>query len=136
MHFAAGIALALSSLTINGGQVQSAPVLIPAAPTVQEYIESYFADIPVMIDVARCESHFKQFDKDGSALKNPNSTATGVFQIMSSIHADAADANLGLDIYSLQGNAAYARYLYETQGLKPWAASASCWNKSGKIALK
>lgn len=137
MPFATGLALALSAV-INTAQVPaSTPIApMPAVQTVQQYVETYFADTPVMIKIAGCESHFKQFDKTGSVVQNPNSTAVGVFQIMSSIHATAADENLGLDIYSLQGNAAYAKYLYEKQGTTPWNSSKGCWSKSDKVATK
>ena len=33
----------------------------------------------------------------------------------------------GFDIYSIEGNAAYARDLYERQGLRPWKSSSKCW---------
>jgi GNAT superfamily N-acetyltransferase len=36
---------------------------------------------------------------------------------------------LGLDIHTMEGNVAFAKYLYETQGTSPWNASKSCWNK-------
>ncbi len=37
---------------------------------------------------------------------------------------------LGYDIYTLTGNLAYAKRLYEEEGTKPWKASAPCWLKS------
>lgn len=113
---------------------------MPAAQTVEQYVESYFADTPIMIKIASCESHFRQFESDGTVLQNPNSTAVGVFQIMSSIHKNVADQNLGLDIYSLQGNVAYAKALYDEKGTQPWASSKACWGKyessGSKVAVK
>ncbi len=124
--------LAASALT--GGSTLSADTLNPApfqtAQTVEEYVREYFADAPVMIAIAECESQFRQYDKDGKILKNPTSTAIGVFQIMASIHQDSADTELGLDITNVQGNAGYARHLYEKQGTTPWNASKACWGKS------
>jgi hypothetical protein len=82
-----------------------------------------------MIAIAGCESHFRQYDKDGSVLKNPNSSAIGIMQIMSSAHNDRA-ADLGIDIYTTQGNLAFAKKLYDEQGTAPWNSSKGCWGKT------
>ncbi len=134
MSFTLGITLALSAV-LGGSSAQAvASQPMPQAQTVKEYVQTYFADIPVMAAIAECESHFTQLDKEGTVVKNPHSSAVGVFQIMASIHAASADDNLGLNIYTLQGNAAYARYLYESQGTAPWNDSKSCWGKAAKAA--
>lgn len=136
----AGFALAVSTaLTpVSMPEVASAPQILgmPASQSVEEYVREYFKDAPVMVDIARCESRFRQFGKDGHAIKNPTSSATGTFQVMASIHADFAQDKLGLDIYSLEGNAAYARYLYDKQGTVPWNASKHCWGASQHVAAK
>lgn len=128
--FALAVSLALSGQTAI--EPQPAPVM-PVAQTVEEYVRDYFADEPVMIEIARCESRFRQFDSEGHILKNAaGSSAVGIFQIMSSIHDPVAD-KLGIDIYTMRGNAEYARYLYENSGTKPWEAdlkSKSCWGKT------
>ena len=133
MSFTVGLTMAFSAFFgVNTPDTQMA-LAMPTAQTVEEYVREYFADIPVMAEIAKCESQFRQFNKNGQVLQNPGSTAVGVFQIMGSIHAELADEKLGLDIYSLQGNAAYARYLYDKQGTKPWEAdpaSKKCWGKS------
>ncbi len=105
----------------------------------EEYIRQYFKDIPIMIQIAKCESTFRQLDNQGNVIKNKNSSATGVLQIMASIHTPDAE-ELGLDIKTLEGNAAFARDLYERQGTKPWNASKACWGKyvkdsSNEIAI-
>lgn len=133
MPFATSFALAVS-LALGGQMpVISSPATFPAAQTVEEYVREYFADIPVMIEIAECESHFRQFSKNGDVLRNgAGSSAIGMFQIMASIHEPVAK-KLGLDLNTMQGNAAYARYLYEKQGTKPWEAdlkSKSCWGKT------
>src|SRR3989344_1191806 len=136
MHLAASIALAVS-LALSGSTGVAAPQIgtqtMPTAQTVEEYVREYFADKPVMVEIARCESRFRQFSKNGDVLKNgAGSSAIGMFQIMSSIHEPIAK-KLGLDIYTMQGNAAYARYLYDQQGTKPWEAdpaSKACWGKT------
>lgn len=133
MNLTASITLAVSAF-LSGSTLQTTDLVsvqpFMEAQTVEEYVRDYFADVPVMIAVAKCESEFRQFDKDGKILKNPTSSAIGIFQIMASIHQDSADADLGLDITNIQGNAAYARYLYEKQGTAPWESSKSCWGKT------
>jgi len=133
MHLTASIALALSSFLTSSFDTPDISVKFqPFAPaqTIEEYVRDYFVDVPVMIAIAQCESQFRQSNKDGTILKNAKSSAIGVFQIMSSIHQKNADEKLGLDITTIEGNAAYARYLYEKSGTKPWNASKACWSKS------
>ena len=133
MSFAASIALAVS-LALSGQTAAAAPqitvVTMPAAQTVEEYVRDYFADTPIMIEVARCESHFKQFDKDGSIHRGVvNDKDLGVMQVNEYYHGKTA-AKLGLDLYTIQGNVAYAKYLYEKEGTRPWMSSSPCWSKS------
>lgn len=101
--------------------------LMPQSQSVEGYTREYFADAPVMIAIAQCESRFRQFDKDGKILKNAHSSAVGVMQIMSSLHTDTAK-KLGHDITTVEGNLGYARHLYEKEGTKPWNASKKCWS--------
>jgi hypothetical protein len=35
-----------------------------------------------------------------------------------------------MDIYSLEGNMAYAKFLYENEGTKPWRSSSKCWEST------
>jgi predicted LPLAT superfamily acyltransferase len=91
-------------------------------------VRAYFKDIPVMIQIARCESHFQHTLADGSILHGRVDPAdTGVMQINKRFH-QAKAAAMGLDLDDLHGNMVYARHLYETQGTAPWTASAYCWN--------
>lgn len=134
MTFTAGIALALATVLSGGNatpvaHAQAVTQPMPKAQSVQQYIETYFADEPVMIAIAGCESNFRQYDIDGTILKNDHSSAKGIFQIMTSVHGARA-ADLGLDLYTMQGNAAYAKYLYDQSGTAPWNASKACWSKA------
>jgi len=101
-----------------------------AAETVQSTelaVREYFADIPIMIEVARCESTFRHTLADGSVLTGRvDGRDTGVMQINTYYHAATAE-RLGLDVFDLEDNMAYARHLYERQGLQPWSASQPCW---------
>ena len=97
-------------------------------------VRSYFSDIPVMIQIARCESTFRHTLADGSVLKGEvDSADTGVMQINMRYHGETAE-KLNLDLLDLHDNMAYARDLYERQGTRPWSASAPCWSPT--IAMR
>ena len=96
----------------------------------EEYIRKYFSDKPILAEIARCESRFRQEDKDGEVLVGEvNKFDKGVMQINELYHGDRAD-KLGLDITTLEGNAKYARFLFEKEGVKPWNSSSKCWKKT------
>ena len=100
----------------------------------EEIVRSYFSDIPVLIQIAKCESHFRQTLPDGTVLKGEVDPAdTGVMQINARYHTEKA-AELGLDLTNIYDNMAYARYLYEHKGTKPWNASRGCWERT--IAMR
>lgn len=99
------------------------------AETVEEYVREYWHDIPIMAEVARCESHFRHFDKNGDIIRGEvNKKDVGVMQINEYYHRDTAK-KMDMDLYTLEGNLEYARYLYEKEGTAPWSASRSCWNE-------
>jgi len=133
MPFAASFALAVSlALTPpSASPVQNQWIgPMPAAQTVEQYVREYFAGAPIMAEIARCESRFKQFDKDGSIHRGVvNDKDLGVMQVNEYYHGKTA-AKLGLDLYTIQGNVAYAKYLYEKEGTRPWMSSSPCWSKS------
>ncbi len=92
-------------------------------------VRSYFDDIPVMIEIARCESTFRHTLGDGSILRGRVDAAdTGVMQINLRYHSKSATA-MNLNLENIYDNMAYARHLYETQGTQPWSASSPCWNR-------
>lgn len=104
--------------------------VVTAAVNTEEMVRSYFADIPVLIEVARCESGFQHDLANGSVIQGRIDAAdTGVMQINKRYHETAATA-MQLDIDDLQGNMEYARHLYETQGTRPWNASMPCWGNT------
>src|SRR3989344_5978567 len=99
---------------------------------VEEAVRAYFPHVPVMAEIARCESMFRQFDSSGTPL--PGGTGgnmIGVFQVNAPVHAAYA-RELGMDIYTLEGNFAYAKYLYENEGTRPWRSSSKCWGSAAK----
>ncbi len=101
---------------------------------VEAFVRSYFKDIPIMVQIARCESMFRHSFADGSVLRGRvDSADTGVMQINLRYH-DKRAQSLGLDVRTLEDNLAYARNLYEKQGTRPWNASAPCWQKTLALA--
>jgi len=101
--------------------------LATAAQSTEEIVRAYFSDVPIMAEIARCESKFTQFGASGSALRGGyGQKMIGVFQVYEDIHADFAKGK-GMDIYTLDGNMAYAKYLYEREGTQPWISSFPCW---------
>ncbi len=98
--------------------------------TVKEYVRNYFSDIPIMIEIAKCESRFRQYDNDGKVLRGEkNDLDRGVMQINEYFHNENSD-KLGYDIMTIEGNTAYARHLFEKYGVKPWKSSARCWGRT------
>jgi len=105
----------------------STPVVEPV--TLSEYVANYFIETPIMAEIARCESQFRQFNPDGSVLRGVvNKSDLGLLQINEYYHGDKA-IKLGLDLRTIDGNLAYAKYLYEKEGSTPWNSSKKCWDK-------
>lgn len=97
--------------------------------TTEEYVREYFSDIPVMAEIARCESRFRHY-VNGEVLRGEMVPQDrGVMQVNEYYHLEDSK-KLGFNIYTLEGNVAYARYLYEKQGTRPWRASAKCWGNA------
>ena len=106
------------------------------AKTVEEYVREYFVDIPIMAEIARCESTFRHYDENGNIIRGVvNSSDIGVMQINTYYHKDSADL-FGHDLYTLEGNLDYARNLYERQGTTPWSASEFCWSNPKQLAKR
>jgi hypothetical protein len=57
-----------------------------------------------------------------------------VMQINEKYHLETS-RELGFNIHTLEGNMAYARYLYEKQGARPWLASSHCWANYRQVAV-
>ena len=101
--------------------------------TTEEIVKDYFADAPIMVEIARCESTFRQTNSKGEVLRGiANSRDVGVMQINERYHGKTAE-KMDVDIYSIDGNLEYARHLYEKQGTKPWKASEKCWKGAGNV---
>jgi hypothetical protein len=109
---------------------------------IEKRAKVFFKDDPILVDIARCESNFRQLDENGKILRGTvNKADIGLMQINEYYHADRAES-LGLDIKTLEGNMAYAKDLYDHEGSKPWISSSKCWKQTAKsksvelVALK
>lgn len=94
------------------------PTPKPIQALVREEIVRVFGENSIMLKVAQCESGFNPM------AKNKTSSATGVFQIMSSVHGISPRF---LTDYKV--NTAIAKKLYDEQGTTPWNASINCWGR-------
>ena len=109
---------------------ERAEMIISDTASTEAIVRSYFHDIPIMIEIARCEATFRHYLEDGSVLQGRvDPRDTGVMQINKYYH-EATAIKMDLDVENIYDNMEYARYLYETQGVQPWSASAPCWDRS------
>lgn len=108
--------------TLNSTQITD-----PAA--IKAYVANYFSQTPILADIASCESHDQQFNPDGSVMRGAVVYQdVGIMQINETYHGEEAKA-LGYDIYTLDGNLAFAQWLYDKEGTAPWQSSSPCWDK-------
>lgn len=98
--------------------------------SIEAYVRDYFKDAPILAEISKCESTFKQFDSKGHVVRGiENSADVGLMQINTFYHGETAE-KLGYDIYTIDGNLGYAKWLYGKYGDAPWVHSSKCWKKS------
>jgi len=152
IEVATGVAFLMSSL-YGAGQANAQIAAVPAVSTTEQatttealmttdskvieaYVREKYADKPILVDIARCESTFRQFDADGRVIRGKvNNGDVGVMQINEKYNGDKAN-ELGYDIYTVEGNLEFARYLYDKYGTNPWSSSAKCWSDSRGLAVR
>jgi hypothetical protein len=131
----------LGSKFTNLGEMNTASVIesdikIVDPVVMEKHLRKEFAETPLLIEIARCESNFKQFDKNGNIIRGiANKSDVGVMQINEKYHADTAK-KLGIDLHTVDGNIRYAKKLYSQEGSKPWSASQGCWGKAENLLAK
>lgn len=82
-----------------------------------------FEDIPLLVKICEAESGNRQFNKNGNVLRGRvNPSDIGFCQINEYINNDEA-RKLGYDIYTEEGNKAFAVHLFLTRGYAPWMSS-------------
>jgi hypothetical protein len=123
-------AASTSAIADIGTTTDTAALASPTSPNpldVKTYVENYFAETPILAKIAGCESQFRQFTKDGQVLHGSIVYQDiGVMQINETYHK-AEGEKLGFDMYTLDGNLAFAKYIYDHEGTQPWASSEACW---------
>ena len=80
-----------------------------------------------MVKVAFCESTHRHYTDTGVLRGTVDNRDTGVFQINTHYWLDRS-IELEHDIFTLEGNIAMARYIYDKYGTRPWYPSEPCWN--------
>jgi hypothetical protein len=149
INLATGLIVLANSLSgaIAGAQIGSAtdakPLTIPIPSiavvadrpiTLESYIREYFRNEPILAEIAGCETRFRHFGANGRVIRGDLSLEDiGVMQINEFYHGDRARI-LGFDLRTLDGNLAYARWLYVREGAKPWFASSKCWLRYEHLA--
>lgn len=123
-----GTAVAITAASATTGSSEKAKVIVlQDRKAVEKYLREQYADTPILVEIARCESTFAQFDKNGKVIRGRvDNQDVGVMQINERYHLETA-TTLGFDIHTIEGNVAYAKHLYEQQGAAPWKASKPCW---------
>ena len=118
----------------NGGSFKSLTEATRGPKNAEGIVRAAYKDTPLLIEIARCESTFTQTYSDGEVVRGRvNNADVGVMQINEKYHSEKA-LKMGLDLHTIEGNIAYGKYLYETQGAQPWSASSPCWSKTQKAA--
>jgi hypothetical protein len=97
--------------------------------TIKQLVIDEFGADSVMVNVASCESRYRQFKPDGTLFRGiQNPKDVGVFQVNEYYHLEASK-KMGIDIYTIEGNIRYARYLYSKNGTRDWNWSKPMWSK-------
>ncbi|MEK7102984.1 MAG: peptidoglycan-binding protein [Patescibacteria group bacterium] len=112
------ILLVLYVCAIGTSANADTPPSIPDNKGVKSAIQELFADAPQMISIAQCESGFRQYTAKGTTFTGSGGQYVGVFQISKGHTSNAK--KMGFDIYTLEGNLGFAKYLYNKQGVQPW----------------
>lgn len=124
---AAGYAIFMSGAFLYSTSTVSAENVIVATSTEQE--------APVLSRIEDCESgngkpgSHTQF-RNGQVLISINTNGTydqGEYQINSIHNKDAS--NRGYNLATEEGNAGYAKYMFENLGTGDWSSSEHCWKR-------
>jgi len=105
---------------------------------VEKRVREVFASTSDMVDIARCESNFRQFTDAGKPFRGgADGGMIGVFQFNERVHTVEATA-LGFDLATLEGNLGYAKHIYDAEGATPWASCepAPVTNLDAQTTLK
>ena len=132
-----GIVMLLATISSSGdtgalmqGALLNAQTAADQPITLETHVREYFKDTPVLSEIAKCESQFRQFGESGKVIRGKiNRKDVGIMQINEGYHYSRAKT-LGYDLYDMEGNLEYAKVLYAKYGTDPWSASKNCWSKA------
>lgn len=85
--------------------------------TARQLVVSAFPDAPIMVRIAQAESHMIP------NAKNPRSTATGLFQVLSGTARAYGCGDQTIAEESIK----CARKIYDAEGTIPWLSSKTNW---------
>ncbi len=102
--------------------------LSPEKLDLARQIRAVFADAPIMVRVAMCESGMIHHENGELLRGRVDGLDYGVFQVRLHVHqSEMQRMRLNPNVFSQY--LSYVRYLYETQGLRPWRSSQKCWDR-------
>ena len=120
----------VQAYTSNESANEPISTVTTSRKAIEKYLREHYSDTPILVEIARCESTFTHYDKEGTLIRGKvNNADVGVMQINEKYHLDTAK-KLGFDIHTVEGNVNYAKYLYKKFGASPWSASSPCWGKT------
>ena len=95
------------------------------------YAEKYGVSDPLAYKIALCESRNYITGQIDPLIKNPTSTASGVFQFVNKswnyYGAQLWGSMEGKDVFNPKQNIELAMYVMSKRGTKDWEASRYCW---------
>ncbi len=107
----------------------SLPLTVQDPITLEQYVRDYFVDEPILAEIAKCESRFRHINRNGTVVRGELTPQdVGIMQINEFYHEERAE-KLGFNLHTLDGNLAYAKWLYTKEGTVPWRSSGKCWQK-------
>ena len=110
--------LSQGSNVVDIAHVQNTPT--PEILEPRDYLKKIASEDFYILDlIVKCESGWKPW------AKNPNSTASGLFQFIGSTWSRWSSPSH--DVFNPYDNIDVAYKLYKAQGTSPWNASKTCW---------
>lgn len=104
----------------QAADVSGVPLGVQTPAQIEELVRVAFTDAPVMVEIARCESKFRQFTDSGAVFYGGvDKDMVGIFQFYEAVHRERANI-LGFDLTTVEGNIGFARHLYDEAGVTPW----------------
>ncbi len=127
--------IALGSIVIGcllagwQGRGQFKPTYAETIKEIPVYVTATTTMPAMLLKICKAESGGKQFKADGHVLRGKITPSDiGFCQINETYWNDIA-RDMGIDIYTEQGNKEMAIYIFNNFGEQPWSASKSNWSK-------